>query len=235
MNRIFPFLAAVAFLQPAFVIAADTFYLDSLAGDDANSGRSADQAWKSLSKASANVFHPGDTLALKRGGRFAGGLSLGLQGTAEKPITISAYGEGAAPVIDAKGHLAGVHLKNSRHLLVKDLAITADGGKTRDGSNPAFRYGVYVQASGGATSHVTVENLTIHKIYPETASKHEGKKPTTFPGTAIRGTLRTASAAHGEATVRRQQRSGPARRCDPTGGLAGGTDSGSPRSTGACR
>jgi len=164
---------------------AETFYLDAAGGKDTNSGLTADLAWQSLAKANAQPFHPGDSLVLKRGCRFAGGLSLNLQGTAAQPIVITAYGEGSAPVIDAKGYIAGVQLINSHHLVVKDLEITADGGETRDGSKPGFRYGVYVQAQQGATSHVTVENLTIRKIYPEIASKHEGKSPTTYLGTAI--------------------------------------------------
>ncbi len=164
---------------------AESYFLDSQGGNDSNSGKSETQAWKSLSKANANPFSAGDTLSLKRGSRFDGGLSLTLAGTAEKPITITACGKGSTPVIDAKGFIAGVHLTNSHHVVVRDLEITADGGKTLDGSKPGFRYGVYVQAVKGSTSHVTLENLTIHKIYPETATKSEGKNPTTFIGTAI--------------------------------------------------
>lgn len=162
-----------------------SFYLDGLKGKDSNTGRAPDQAWRSLSKANANSFQPGDTLMLKRSSRFEGGLSLSLIGTASQPMVISSYGDGPAPIIDAKGHVAGVHLKNSRHVLVKDLEITADGGKTQDGSKPGFRYGVYVQAINGPVSHITIDNLTIHKIYPEAAKKHEGKNPTTYLGTAI--------------------------------------------------
>lgn len=164
---------------------AEGFFLDSEGGHDSHSGLSPDQAWKSLPKANANRFKPGDTLELKRGSRFAGGISLTIQGTKLKPVVIGAYGEGPAPVIDAKGHLAGVHLKNSHHVIVKDLEITADGGETLDGSKRIFRYGVYVQSLNGSTSNVTIENLAIHKIYPEKGSKHEGKNPTTFQGTAV--------------------------------------------------
>ena len=180
-----PLLFALTATCLAHASHAETFHLDSLNGSDSNTGLTAGQAWKSLGKANANPFKPGDTLELKRGSRFEGGLSLNLIGTPAQPIIISAYGEGKAPVIDAKGHVAGVRLKNSRHVVVKDLEITADGGKTTDGSNPRERYGVYVQAAQGATSHVVLENLDIYKIYPETPSKHEGRNPTTYLGSAI--------------------------------------------------
>lgn len=183
MNKLL--LSIISCVPLVSTLDAETFYLDSHGGNDTHSGRAADQAWKSLSRANESLFKPGDILVLKRGGRHQGGLSLTLRGTAQQPIIIAAYGEGPAPIIDAKGHVAGVHLKNSHHVVVKDLEITADGGKTRDGSNPGFRYGVYVQSSKGSTSNIAIENLTIHKIYPEVARKHEGKNPTTFLGTAI--------------------------------------------------
>ena len=183
IKRLLFTLASSAWLScPAH---AETFYLNSLNGKDSNTGQASDQAWKSLSKANTNQLKPGDSLVLNRGGRFEGGLALTLEGTAEKPITIATYGEGHAPIIDAKGFIAGVYLKNSHHVIVKDLEITADGGETRDGSKPGFRYGVYVQSNQGSTSHVTIENLTIYKIYPEIPTKSEGKNPTTYLGSAI--------------------------------------------------
>jgi hypothetical protein len=42
-----------------------------------------------------------------------------------------------------------------------------------------------VQGAYGATSHVTLEDLTIYKIYPEMGAEHEGHNSTTFMGTAI--------------------------------------------------
>jgi len=164
---------------------AGKFYLDTAGGSDANDGKSPEMPWKSLSIANKQAFLPGDEILLKRGTRFQGGLALRLQGAADQPVTIGAYGEGSAPVIDARGLIAGVHLKNSHHVIVRDLEITADGGKTTDGSNPGFRYGVYVQAIKGKTTNVTLDNLTIYKIYPEVARKHEGAKPTTYLGSAI--------------------------------------------------
>ncbi len=164
---------------------AETFHLDSENGNDTHDGRSTRKAWKTLSHAGNQTFQPGDEILLKRGSRFAGGLSLRLHGTAQQPIVIGSYGEGAPPVIDSRGCIAGVRLQDSRHVIVKNLHITANGGKTTDGSDPGLRFGVYVQATHGETSHVTIDNLDIHGIYPEVAREHEGRNPTTFLGTAI--------------------------------------------------
>jgi hypothetical protein len=182
MNKTFLIILSLGLCISSY--AAD-YYLDSRRGDDSKSGKSEAAAWRSLEKANAADFKPGDRLLLKCGSRFAGGLKLKLKGEAGNPIIIESYGEGPVPFIDAQGCLAGVQLMGSHHVVVKDLEITADGGKTTDGSNPGLRFGVFVQGKYGSTSHITLENLTIYKIYPEIGSEHEGLNEKTFLGTAV--------------------------------------------------
>jgi len=174
----------LALLFAVCAASARDFHLDARLGDNARDGRSPRSAWRTLDKANGFTFKPGDRLLLKRGSRFRGGLALKLKGAAEKPILIEPYGEGNAPFIDAKGHAAGVHLMGSHHVVVRGLEITADGGKTITGKKNR-RYGVYVQGTYGATSNVTLEDLTIYKIFPEVGTEHEGQNATTFMGTAI--------------------------------------------------
>ena len=175
-------IVSTALLMPSH---ARTFHIDSLGGIDANNGLTEGSAWQSLAQANGFKFKPGDRLLLKRGARFEGGLNLMLKGSAEQPIEIGAYGEGHAPVIDAKGCLAGVFLKNCCHVAVRDLEITADGGKTMDGSKPNQRYGVLVRGSYGEISNITLAGLNIHKIFPEVGTEHEGHNDTTFMGCGI--------------------------------------------------
>jgi len=164
---------------------AETYYLDSQRGNDANSGKTETSAWRSLEKANSATFKAGDRILLKRRSRFPGGLRLKLQGTEEAPVVIEAFGEGSDPVIDAAGYLAGVQLIGSHYVIVRDLEITADGGKTKDGSKPGLRYGVLVQGHYGSTSNITLENLTIYKIFPEVGTEHEGLNDKTYLGTAV--------------------------------------------------
>ncbi len=162
------------------------YYLDSENGVDSNSGLTAEESWKTLSKASAADFNAGDTLRLKRGSRFRGALRIEAEGTADQPIVIEAFGEGPVPVIDARGFLAGIHIINSHHVVLKDLEITSDGGAPQDRSDKRSRYGVYVQAEdSSATSHVTLKNLFIHDIYPAVGSGLGGRNATSYKGTAI--------------------------------------------------
>ena len=164
------------------------YYLDTDGGSDLNSGTASDQAWATLAKANTGSYGPGDRILLQRGDAFTGKLFLdGVSGTEDDPIVIATYGEGAKPLIDAAGYLAGVQIQNSHYVEASDLEITADGGVTVDGSARDQRYGVLVRAlDGGSVSHVTIRNMTIYEVYPEIDAEHEGKNPTTYLGTGVR-------------------------------------------------
>ena len=165
---------------------ARVYYLDSDSGMDSNSGLTAEKAWKSLSKAGSAGFKAGDTLRIRRGSQFQGSLRIEAVGAEDHRTVIEAFGQGPPPVIDASGFLAGVHILNCHHVVVKDLEITADGGRPRDGADARKRYGVYVQTTQGhTTGHITLKNLFIHDIYPVTGSSLGGRNPTSYHGTAI--------------------------------------------------
>ncbi|MCB1119974.1 MAG: right-handed parallel beta-helix repeat-containing protein [Verrucomicrobiae bacterium] len=186
IRRYLHLLLPLMWMQVAW--PATYYYLDGNGGNDGNPGTSPDQAWASLAKVSSASYGPGDRILLKRGDSYTGKLLLLNQsGTEEAPIVIASYGEGAKPYIDAAGYLAGVEIQNSHYVEVQDLEITADGGTTVDGSSPGERYGVLVRATnGGSISHVSIRDMTIHHIFPEVDTEHEGKNPTTFLGTGIR-------------------------------------------------
>ena len=61
-----PLLVPLAVLLCQAAVAR-TFHLDSSSGEDTNDGTSAATPWKSLARAGAFQFQPGDTLLLKRG------------------------------------------------------------------------------------------------------------------------------------------------------------------------
>ena len=93
--------AGFAMSTPA---TARTYYISSTSGNDANDGQSPEKAWQHLSKIylksiSKDAFHPGDRILLKRGDQWDGEIRLQGNGTAQKPITLGAYGEGPKPLI----------------------------------------------------------------------------------------------------------------------------------------
>ncbi|XVU28019.1 discoidin domain-containing protein [Actinoplanes sp. CA-054009] len=74
------------------------FYIDSRKGNDKASGRSDQAAWKTLAKANATTFGPGDRILLKAGSVWQDQqLWPKGSGTSKKPITITAYGSKKAP------------------------------------------------------------------------------------------------------------------------------------------
>jgi parallel beta-helix repeat protein len=81
-----------------------TYYISSSAGNDNDDGQSPEKAWKNLSRiflksASKDPFQPGDNVLLKRGDRWDGQIRLQASGTAQKPITLGAYGRGPKPLL----------------------------------------------------------------------------------------------------------------------------------------
>jgi hypothetical protein len=73
------------------------FYIDSVSGDDSHSGTREDSPWKTLEKVSSMIFQPGDHIYFKRDRSYIGCATIRGNGTADNPITIGAYGSGAAP------------------------------------------------------------------------------------------------------------------------------------------
>lgn len=91
-----------------FVSPAATYYV-SHNGNDANSGTSPAQAWRSIVRAQQgmNNLQPGDQLLFERGGTYPGLLSLYRSGTAAQPIVYGAYGTGEKPIISGAVPVTG--------------------------------------------------------------------------------------------------------------------------------
>jgi hypothetical protein len=131
-----------------------TFYL-SPQGDDSADGRTPKTAWRTLRRADALRFKPGDRLRLKAGARFSGGLSIGQgdAGNTRKPVVIESYGAGRA-TITARGTYA-VKVHNTSGVVVRDLVLVGDAAsyRTQDGiafvsDLPGDRKLPYVRVSG---------------------------------------------------------------------------------------
>ena len=126
MQQLFRFITAVvcvcAFAAPA--LAAD-YYL-SASGNDANTGRSAALAWRTLSRANAATLSAGDRLLLQGGATFTGSLVFDISdgGTATSPLTATSYGIGRATV-QASG-ATGISVYNRAALRIANLRVIGD-------------------------------------------------------------------------------------------------------------
>lgn len=79
--------------------SAQTFYVDSVSGDNARAGTSPETAWKDFANLNGRVLGPGERLLLRRGSVFNDELKLTARGTADHWAEVGTYGEGARPII----------------------------------------------------------------------------------------------------------------------------------------
>jgi hypothetical protein len=137
-----------------------TYYVDSIAGNDDNSGTTPANAWKSLAKVNATTFLPGDRILLKSGSAWKGQLWPKGSGVDGRPITVDMYGGGVRPVIQGSGLVEdAVLLKNQEYWEIQNLEIT------NTGSTPSIRRGVHVALEGyGEAHHICIRSLTIHDV-----------------------------------------------------------------------
>jgi hypothetical protein len=145
-------LSCLPLLQAA--VAPSTYFVDSTAGDDANSGRSPAGAWRTLAPVRETAFGPGDCLLLRAGGAFDAPLDLHGSGTPEQPIRVGPYGEGPPPKVTAgPGGGPLVSLVNSECWEVADLEL--EGGSC----------GVFAYAKEfGVARHLWFQRLRIHDV-----------------------------------------------------------------------
>ncbi|WP_239137287.1 NosD domain-containing protein [Sphaerisporangium rufum] len=94
--------ASVRLPAPARTGSGRVFYLDAREGDDDAPGTSPGAAWRTLERANAARLRPGDTVLLRRGGRWKGTLRLRADGTRARPLTAGAYGHGPRPTVTGR-------------------------------------------------------------------------------------------------------------------------------------
>ena len=95
---IFTLLIVVATAGMATGARARTFYVDSITGDDGNSGLSPEVPWASVKRVNQEDLRPGDRVRFRRGGQWRGCLKP-RSGAEGAPVVYTAYGEGAKPLL----------------------------------------------------------------------------------------------------------------------------------------
>jgi hypothetical protein len=127
--RLIPSALAVVAFSARMMCA--TYYVDSLAGSDTNSGRSTAAPWKTIAKVNVGPYSSGDSILFHRGSTWSGpsllpsqGLTVPSSGSMANPITFGAYGTGPAPVIDGTNTLLYlIQIINQNYVTIQDLAL----------------------------------------------------------------------------------------------------------------
>jgi hypothetical protein len=135
-------------------VSGTAYYVDCGGGDDANSGRSASQAWRTLAKVNTAALAPGDGVFFKRGGTCAGALRPRGSGSDGQPLTLGAYGQGPAPII-AGGQNTTTLLQDQAYWHIQDLELT--GGT---------EFGLHITgpAGAGVLKHFRLANVVVHDV-----------------------------------------------------------------------
>lgn len=116
---------------PRFGSAGKTYYVDSVAGTDTNSGLSQAQPWRTATKAfsgmNTGLFGPGDQILFKRGQTFEvqAGIVLPGHAVSRYGYMFGAFGSGAKPIIQLVGTNTGFIIKHLGvglgHFAITDL------------------------------------------------------------------------------------------------------------------
>ncbi len=170
---------------------AQIFYVNSINGNDTNDGLSPQSPWKSLKRASQEKYSQGEKLLLSKGCVFKGSLELKANGIPGKPVIVSSYtaediNGTSLPVIDAKGYLAAVYIKNGKNIEINNLELIADAGDPLVNEASDERYGILAVAEdSGIFSNIKLKELYIHHIFSTENVRGGGQNPTSNKGMGI--------------------------------------------------
>lgn len=150
--------------------AGNSYYVDSVTGNDENPGNSPAASWKTLNKVNRTTFAAGDKVLFKSGSKWNGRLWPKGSGTEQRPIVVDKYGGDTKPVIEGGGRVeAAVLLKNQEYWEINNLEITNTGSGSR------VRRGVHVSADNyGEVHHIYLRSLTIHDVNGTDKAKTNG-------------------------------------------------------------
>jgi hypothetical protein len=156
-----------------------TFYVDAVAGNDANAGTTAATAWASLGKANA-VAQPGDLFLLS--GTFVGQIVHPVSsGTASAKIVYRKK-PGATAVINGGQYGVIIWLDGMSHIVVDGLELSNDAeiAVLRSGTNNVWLRNLYIHDGGSTGIHLVgasdnrIEDSRIERIGSEANNAGEG-------------------------------------------------------------
>ncbi|MCD6018163.1 MAG: right-handed parallel beta-helix repeat-containing protein [Bacteroidetes bacterium] len=136
---------------------ATTYYL-SPSGNDANSGTSISQAWRTINKINSSTLAAGDIVLFQGGGIFTGSIYIDNTdgNNASNPLVFSSYGTGKA--IINSGTAMGFYAQNTQGITVSNLIFEGSGAAT----NPTDGVMIYNGLSNNTRlSNINITNLEV--------------------------------------------------------------------------
>lgn len=155
------FLALIFFSCKDINTDSRVFYVDSVNGNNTNTGLSESDAWASLERLNVELFSPGDKILFKSGTEYVGQFEPKGSGAKDKPIIVDVFGKGAKPIINGLGQkLHTVLIENIQFWEINNLEITNLGQNYAPKRN-----GIVISAHNfGEMEHIHLKNITIRDV-----------------------------------------------------------------------
>ncbi len=159
-NKLLAFLIAVSLIFGtvcffAFAEEGDKnyYYIDSINGDDSNSGTEIDSPVKTIAGLKDLVVKPGTHFLFKRGGEYECTATLTCNGTKENPVVISSYGDGEDAILKTDENTDVLRLFDCSYVTVSDLQITAPNGG-----------GIWIDTYNQTSEGIIIENIYFYDM-----------------------------------------------------------------------
>lgn len=164
------------------------YYVHPEYGNDAHSGKSRQQAFRTLERASQVSFRPGDQLLLASGATYHGGLRLIDQhGKPNRPITVTTAvwdnQENLVPaLIDFKSEPNGILLQGSSFIRVSNIRLTGNGFHKDSTLHYNMRCGVLIaNKTANKVRDIVLKDLYIFDVFFENEGFTRGEEEVKTP------------------------------------------------------
>ncbi|WP_056980349.1 DUF5776 domain-containing protein [Lentilactobacillus parafarraginis] len=143
-----------------------TYYIDSINGNDNNSGKSPNDAWKTIRRVNSGTDFTNDQILFRAGDYWSDGPTLSPKGHHFK---ISSYGTGEYPKLAGNGLIQDViRINNEDHVEISNLDVsnTVSGANGKDGTKlKADLKGIHITgADQGTLSNYYLHDLYVHDV-----------------------------------------------------------------------
>ncbi|CAL5866966.1 uncharacterized protein PFLUO_LOCUS1178 [Penicillium psychrofluorescens] len=169
-------------IQPSL---AANIYLDCSSVATGNGSESV--PFNSLEKVNQAVLHAGDSLYIKAGTACTGILSPQGNGTQDRPIILTSYGDGPQPIINGSGAAEAVRLNNQDYWDISNIAVI------NPASSIAWRRGIAATSSDGTVHYgLYIHDVTVYNVAGETNKATQSDAYIASAGILVNGTENTS-------------------------------------------
>ncbi len=124
------------------------YFIDSVNGDDSNSGTDINSPVKSIDGLKDIVFEPGTHFLFKNGGEYECTVTLTCSGTKDNPIVISSYGDGEKAVLRTDKNTEVFRFFDCSYITVSNIHIDAPNGG-----------GIWIDTLNQTSEGITIDNV----------------------------------------------------------------------------